>query len=148
MEEESPSMFDLQIDETAQTQLKETARWSRFTGVAFIVCMGFLFLFILFFTFFKDQMSKALSQSPAFSGYGFDIVIVMIWAVVILGLVFLGLFAYLLMRFSNQTSIGVTRQDQTALENGISAFKTYLIISGVIGIISLFFGILALIKLF
>ncbi len=148
MEEQSSSTFELQIDDAAQTYLKDTTWWTRFLAIVFIVFLVLMVMVLGVIFMFSDRVAQSFSEVPQLSGFGTGLVMVVIEIVIILCLIFFGVISYLLLRFSNQTRKGINQQNQLALEEGISSLKNYLVLSGVLGIVSLLFVLIGLIKIF
>jgi hypothetical protein len=142
MEEQLFPSTDLPVDDSAASCLKETSSWTRFLAICFVVVIGFMVLGLLGLIVAKDMIVSSLEKtSLPVGGLG---VAVLIFVLAILIIIMAVLISFLF-QFSNQTARGVIRQDQYALEKGISGLKNYLILSGVIAILSL---IATLCKLF
>ncbi|MEO8173666.1 MAG: hypothetical protein ABI581_11305 [Sediminibacterium sp.] len=140
MEEEVLSIPRLQIDQAAQTSLRETTRWTNFIAIMTYVLMGLILLALVFMFQYKGAFINVIKKAPEMSQFSdaLGLVVVALAFVIIIGLGIFGIINYILLRFSNQTRTGVDQQDQIALERGISSLKVYLIIIGgfsILGII-------------
>ncbi|MEO7532160.1 MAG: hypothetical protein ABIS69_12135 [Sediminibacterium sp.] len=147
MEDSFSSMVELQVDESAQTHLLDTSKWTRFLAIISFVFMGLLVLGLVFLFVFKDNLSRAFTKSPQFSQFGAmgtSMILEVISVIIVIGVGLFMVITYYLLRFSTQTTKGIEQQNQVALEIGIGSLKHYMIITGVLGIISLLFGLLQL----
>lgn len=147
MEDQPSSMFELQIDDAAQTYLKDTTRWTRFLSITFIVFLALMALALGMMFMFGDLMSQSFNRIPQLSALGAGTALRVIEITLFICLIALGVMTYMLLRFSNQAGKGIDQQNQVAFESGISSLKNYLVISGVFGMLSLFFVFLGLLKI-
>ena len=146
MEDQPSSMFELQIDDAVQTYLKDTTRWTRFLAIVFIVFLVLMLLSLGMMFMFGDLMSQSFDKVPQLSGLGAGTALTIIEITLFLCLIVFGVITYTLLRFSNQARKGIDQQNQVAFEAGISSLKNYLAISGILGMVSLLFVFLGLLK--
>ncbi|MES2328970.1 MAG: hypothetical protein V4539_05160 [Bacteroidota bacterium] len=149
MEDQSSSLFELQVDESAQTYLRDTTKWTRFISITYYVLMGLMVFFLLIMLMFKDFVATAFSQNPTLSRFstGTGMIIIIFAIIMFVAIAVFLLVTYQLMRFSTQTKKGIDQQNQDALEMGVGSLKTYMVISGILGIIGLLFGVIQLIAI-
>ncbi|MES2372794.1 MAG: hypothetical protein V4557_09455 [Bacteroidota bacterium] len=150
MEEESSLVYELQVDESAQASLRDTAKWTRFLAITSYVLMGLMVFFLVFMFMFKGAVSEAFNRSPELSkmgDMGTNVLLSIVAFIIVIALAIFAFITYILMRFSTQTAKGIDRQDQVALETGIASLKTYMIINGVFAIIGLIGGLFQLITI-
>lgn len=132
---------DLPIDQSAASSLKETTYWTRFLSICFAVFIVLMIIGTIAMIVAKDLIVQSIPSSVYFSKLGMIGIIVAM--VMVIGM--LSVCTYFLFEFTRQTQKAVEQQDQQALESGVAGLKNYLMISGVIGILSL---IGAFLKLF
>jgi hypothetical protein len=152
MEEQSSVIPEpgLQVDESAQAYLRDTAKWTRFLAISSFVFMGLIVLFLVFMFMFKGPVSQAFNKSPELSTLGgleINVILSIVAFMLVFVLAIVAVVTYILMRFSTQTARGIDRRDQVALETGIASLKTYMIINGVFAMLGLIGGIFQLITL-
>lgn len=130
--EESQSILELHVDQTASKNLSDAARWAKFLSVLGFVCVGFV---LIFFIAMRSQITGALSRLiPGFSeldSMGMLIGII----VIIAGLV--GLLLYFLFRGSLLIKKGIETKSQDMFNNGLASLKAYFMMYGILAIIAL-----------
>jgi hypothetical protein len=140
MENTQEPLIDLEVDYDTKNILTETARWTKFISIVGIIGVGLLLLCLLFAgTVITTLTSKMMPGFESYTG-------ILISAVIIV-VAILGLMVSLLYRFSTLIKKGIEMQDQDAFNRGLSALKTYFIISGVFAVLSLLANFGNLIKL-
>jgi hypothetical protein len=137
--EESQSILELHVDQTASKNLSDAARWAKFLSVLGFVCVGFV---LIFFIAMRSQITGALSRLiPGFSeldSMGMLIGII----VIIAGLV--GLLLYFLFRGSLLIKKGIETKSQDVFNSGLGLLKAYFIMYGIITIVELVSSIVSI----
>ncbi len=128
MEEQPYLSNDLPIDDAAASCLKETTSWTRFLAICFIIFIVFGFFACIALIFVKDIFIPSLP----IASMGVTALII----IIVIALLVFSVSTRFLYRFSDETIKAVLQKDQQSLENGIGALKNYLIISGIITILS------------
>lgn len=139
--EENQSLLDLEVDEQASENLIEVSRWSKFLGIVVLVAIG---MFLLLFVFLWNSIDSLLNVSgdiPEGSlGFakGFMLFIFLIIGAVVAILV------NFLIKGANRIRYGITNKDQVMFNSGLANLKNYFLMSGILGIIGLFFNLIGL----
>jgi len=132
-------LINLNVDYDAGNLLKETARWTKFISISLMICIA---LFLVVMAFAASALSALYaSLIPSLSMLGGALVVIVILVLGVVGFLF-----FLLYRFSTLIKRGIETQDQELFNKGLSALKTYFIISGAIGILSLLGNLSTFIK--
>lgn len=139
------SLFDSSIDDIAINELNAVGKWVKRIAVVSLVFIGFVMLLMIFMGVAISSLSSYLPLeysrllSDEMSG---SIFLVIFSVVMILG----GLYILLLYKFGNNLIKATTYQDQEALETAFISYKTYLIITGVLGIVGLLFTLIGILN--
>jgi hypothetical protein len=133
MEEQLFLSEDLPIDPSATSSLKETTYWTRFLTICFVVFIVLMIVATIGMIVAKDLIMQSIPSSIPFGKLG--VMGMIIAMALVIGV--MSVFTYFLFEFTSQTKKAFDQQDQQALERGITGLKNYLMISGVIGILSL-----------
>jgi hypothetical protein len=133
------NLFDLKIDETSKDHLRTIASWAIIVVVSAVI--GYGISIIRYFTL-KNRLTEYQYQYgdmnvSAKSGSGIAEMIISI----AIGL----LINYFLFQFASLSRRGVNNLNQTDLNRGFSNLKTYFAFIGVLIIIALVFGTIAII---
>lgn len=145
MENSMESLFDLKIDDQASNELNATGKWAKRIA---IVSLAVIIVCILFFLFMGVAFSSLNSYLPyeIRNAFDFDSSGIVIIIAIVIAMILGGLYIFLLYKFGNNLIKATNYQDQDALETAFDAYKTYLIISGVLGILGLFFSLIGLLN--
>jgi hypothetical protein len=135
----STGLFELSIDTTAHSYLKDAARWAKFLAiVGFIFCIFFLLFALLAGSLLSDMFNVMASQS--FNGAA-SIAITIIYA----GLALLNFFPCLyLFNFAAKMQVALRDNDQEQLNKSFKNMRSFYRFVGVLMIICLCFWALAL----
>jgi hypothetical protein len=127
------SLFDLQIDQTAMSYLRDASKWARFLAIAgFIFCGFFVVVAILFATFLSGTLNS-LGTSGMYGGLGAGFI-----AVVYIGIALLNFFPCLyLYNFGRKTKMALLNNDQDQLNISLKNMRAFFRYVGVLMIIGL-----------
>jgi hypothetical protein len=131
MEDNKSDLLGMHLDYDGGNMLKETVRWSRFLAIVGIIG---LVIFVLAIMAAAPLMTNVVEQYFGFAGaalVGLSIVFLLVVLAVFVALV------VTLYQFSALTRRGIQTQDQTIFNRGLNNLKTYFIISGILGILTL-----------
>jgi len=128
--------LDLQLDSSSKESLENGSWWARLMGIIYISILAMVLLIMIFYIqFIGDQLEYRLGINGAVS---------VIWIVMGIVLLFAGIILAVFMSFATKTYRGIRQSDQNQLESGLASFKTYLIIMGVLSILSVIFTLIGL----
>ena len=128
MQEESPDIlanFNSSIPVETSGHIWNITKWSRFTGVAGFLLIGFLAL-CMTAAFTQERSYQRMSLM---GGSGIGLLILLSGALVTVVLLIF------LLRFAIFTKRGITNNDQEWFNEGIAALKYYFIVNGIAGIV-------------
>jgi hypothetical protein len=130
--EESQSILELQVDQTASKNLSDAARWAKFLSVTGLVCMGLMLIFVVTM---QTQIASALSQViPGFSNLdSFGVLI----TIVIIAVAIVCLLLYFLFRGSVLIKRGIDTKNQETFNSGLALLKAYFTMYGILAIVGL-----------
>ena len=141
-QEQSPSLFSLEVDHISSENLSSVGKWGNFSAIVGMIGMGLLALFIVFvgdkiLNLFTGSIS--LLETNLGSTRAILIIIVVVFFLVI------GAMLYLL--FSGSTAIqkAVRTKDQQLFNKGLANLKSYFIIYTILsaaGLVTNLFGII------
>jgi hypothetical protein len=137
--EESQSILELQVDQTASKNLSGAARWAKFLSITAFVCMGLLvILFIAMRVQIADTFSRVIPGFSDIESFG------MLITVAVIGAGIVCLLMYFLFRGSVLIKKGIETRSQETFNNGLASLKAYFIMNGVLGIVGLVFSLITL----
>jgi len=134
--ERTDIFLDLQVDPRGYFAFLEAARWARFIGIVYAVIMVVCTLVLIFAG--DNIMREMTRMNEELAGLENVLGAALIFAFVVI-LAVVAAVAYTLFRFATNVKSGIERQQQTIFNNGLKSLKVYFIISGIIGMLSLFF---------
>ena len=120
---------ELHIDDTAQSYLSETAKWTNFLGIMGIVFSGILVLVAIF--------AKYTGVTNSFNDYDFPADEIIFRTFIFLAAVvnfFMALFLY---RFAQKMKVALTSNDQLTLNESFLNLKKLYRLGGILTIIYL-----------
>ena len=127
---EQSSFLELQVDQDAAYNLKETSRWTRFISIVGIVGLSIMALTLLLAgSFFIELYARLFPGIEAFTGILVFIIVIVI--------AIAGFMVYLLLRFSWQVRKGIEMQDKELFNKGLNALQIYFVVHGVLAILGL-----------
>lgn len=129
-QEQQTTLFDLEVDHLAQTNLYEVSRWARTISMISFTLLG---LFLLIFAVAGAALLNRLPIGAEISSN--EGIILTLIVVVIIALV--AVWIYFLYKASGHIRRGMETSDQKTFNEGLRALKTYFIIGSVIAILSL-----------
>lgn len=138
MEQQHPDpLFGLQVDLESGEHLKETAKWTKFISITYIIgfaigAIGLLFAGAIFF-FWQDmdgEMTRLLQLEERRSSLGIQL------SIAFLGVCLLLPGGIQLLRFTNLCRRGIIQQDQASFNAGLRSMRNYLIFYSIIAILS------------
>ena len=138
-QDNSGSLFELQVDHESTAYFREAARWSKFISIIYFICIAFFLLALLFagsMILGTGAGNRMLESDPAFNKAVTKSPIAIAFGVII-ALGFFALFIYgglMLYRFGNYCREGVERQDQLTFNQGLKSLRNYFICTGVIAV--------------
>ncbi|MBD0331574.1 MAG: hypothetical protein ICV66_02870 [Chitinophagaceae bacterium] len=142
-ENQTSSLFSLNIDPVTKAHLSETARWARFLA---IIGMAGIALLLIFGIYLSTIMSSAMGRYndggvPEFgSGFGVSMAI----GYILFAVIYFFPLMYLL-RFSNKMKRALAANDQYALNTSFQNLKICFRFIGIVMIIVLMLAIISLI---
>ncbi|HXB94161.1 MAG TPA: hypothetical protein VNU70_03345 [Puia sp.] len=143
--DQQESLIQMHLDYDGGHILRETVRWSRFLSIVGIVGLS---LCLLVFALAGTAMFAAFSRlAPGIEGLG-DLAGGLLLVLLLVFFAIFGLLVYMLYRFSVLTRKGIDHQDQTVFAEGMKCLKTYFLVCGILGVLSLLANLFALTKLF
>jgi len=134
------NLFELQVDQTAMSYLKDAARWARFLAVVgFIFCALFAVFGILFGTVFAN-LFNTLGSGSAFGGLSGGGI-----AVFYVGAALLNFFPCLyLNNFATRMRVALRNNDQDQLNISFKNMRAFYRFVGVLMIIAIGLWVLAI----
>lgn len=127
------SLFELQIDQTAMSYLRDAAKWARFLAIAGFIFCGFFVLAAVLFATFLSGTFNSLGTSGMFGGLGAGFI-----AVVYIGVALLNFFPCLyLYNFGRKTRHALLNNDQDQLNISLKNMRAFFRYVGVMMIIGL-----------
>lgn len=144
---QTSSLFNLNLDPTGRSHLAETARWAKFLAIVGFIGCGLIVLIGVFFGSFFSMMMRGFGNSPydtygtsAASGLGATMAVFYILFALIY--FFPVLFLY---RFATKMKAALAADDQEVLNTSFQNLKACLRFIGIITIIVLAFWVLGLV---
>ncbi len=139
------SLFNLNLDSTSTSHLKETASWAKFLAIAGMVMCG---LMVIIGIVASMAVSKVTNDfDGGYGGYrggntaGLGATMMITYIIIALIYFFPCLFT---LRFANHTKNAINANDQMALNEGLRNLKATFRYMGIITIIALAFMLLGL----
>ena len=150
MEEQKPSLLELEMDDVAIPSLKETTKWTKFLSVTLIV---FIVLMLFCALIASSAIASFIAQMGVYSGgtgtaLGASLAGGFIVGVVLVVGAVMGVITYFLYSFSVQVRKAVDFKDQPALEKGIASLKNFFMIAAIVGILSLLSTLVSLARIY
>lgn len=135
---ENSKLFDLNIDAEVSGYLTETARWGRFLAILGFIGCGFM-IFVGLIANFLPMATGGLGGGGMAMSSSFVMVFYLAFGII-------SIFPYIyLMRYSKRVKLAVQASDQDMLASAFSNLKSLFKFVGVLSIIGLAFGVLAVI---
>jgi len=126
------NLFELQVDATAQSYLRDAARWARFLSLAGFVFCGLFVVFALVALTLLAGLFNTMGTSPASGGMG-PVPI----ALVCIGIAALNFFPNLyLYNFAGRMRVALQNNDQDHLSTAFRNIRALLRFVGVLMIIA------------
>jgi hypothetical protein len=130
-QERSPSLFEMEMDGTAQSNLLSISKWAKFISVTGFVIGALATLGLLI------GGSALLRQMAALTSFGqTDIAGAFIVGALIV-MVFLGAWIYFLFRSSTMIRRGLQSRSSSDLAEGFKAMRIYFVFSVVVSLLSI-----------
>ena len=132
--ESSPqtNLFELQVDATAQSYLRDAARWARFLSLAGFVFCGLFVVFAIVSLTLLAGLFNTMGTSPASGGMGPAPI-----ALVCIGIAVLNFFPNLyLYNFAGRMRLAAQNNDQEHLNTAFRNIRSLLRFVGVLMIIA------------
>ncbi|MEP6676857.1 MAG: hypothetical protein ABJA78_16975 [Ferruginibacter sp.] len=123
---------DLSLDGEPTEHLNEMTRWTKFIGIALIVCCV---LALLCFVFASGSYTSIFGAFSIFRSLSSDMFVVVV-IVLLIALAVVVLLSYHLINFSVKIKSGLETENPAALNKGLGSLKLYFIIMGIISILS------------
>ena len=137
------NLFELQVDQTAMTYLRDAAKWAKFLSVAGFVFCGLFVVFAIIVATVLAGFFTSMGTSSAFGGLGPGFI-----AVVYIGIALLNFFPNLyLYNFANRMKIALHNNDQDQLNISFKNIRALFRFVGVLMIIALGFWLLFILAL-
>ncbi len=130
-QEQSPSLFEMEMDGTAQSNLLSISKWAKFISVTGFVIGALVTLGLLV------GGAELLRQMAALTSLGStDIAGAFIIGALIV-MVFLGTWIYFLFRSSTMIRRGLQSRSSSDLAEGFKAMRIYFVFSMIISVLSI-----------
>ncbi len=132
MEQDQPSsLFEMDMDNTAQANLLSISKWTRFISITGFV-VGALLLLLM--TVAGSQVIGQISALTAFGEGNFAGAII---AVVIIVFAFAGTWLYFLFKASSLIKRGLQNRNTDTLAQGFKAMRIYFVFSMIFSVLSI-----------
>jgi hypothetical protein len=147
MEQNKPdSSFDLQVDHESRNAFKQSAKWSQFIAVIYIICFGFLVIIGMVTVPALLQPDSALNnQFKEMQGAKPNTLTLLRVAALAIFMIYAGLMA---VRFATYARRGVEMQDQQSFNHGLKGLRNYIIAGAIYAIWGLSTQVYEVINLF
>lgn len=132
MEQQSPNLFDVQLDQQSFSLLGESARWAKFIAILGFIFCGFLVLIALFAGSMFASMSQSLGDLSSIGGAVFTAVY-FVFAIISF---FPNLYLY---RFAVRMQTAIRMNEQMKVQESFRNLKAYFRFIGILFIIILCF---------
>ena len=142
MDSQNTNLFELQIDASAQSYLRETAKWAKFLAIIGFICCGLLILGGIFAASIFATMGGMTSQLGSPMAAGMGAMLTVVYICIALVYFFPCLFTY---RFGSQMQAALRSNDQQLLLSSLRNLKAVYKFIGILTIIMLSFYLLALV---
>ena len=137
MEPNEP-LFNFPVETSTQRSLLGASTWAKFLGILGFVFMGLMLIFFAIAGAGIMTMFETVLPAGMTAVTGLVIVLLVIVCAVV------GVLSYLLLRGANLVKKGIQANDQAAFNAGLSSYRTYFMVYGIIAVISLIFNLFAL----
>ncbi len=132
------TLLDLEVDDFAEKEINETARWSKLLAILIFSVIGLGFcVFIFAWDKIVYAFTTELPQDETRA-----LVSVLLVAFILICVV-VGLMMFFLIRGGNRVRNGLRIKDQQQFNNGLNDLKIYFIFMGVISILSLLVNLMS-----
>ncbi|HEX9512801.1 MAG TPA: DUF5362 family protein [Puia sp.] len=136
MEQNTESLFELQVDHNASAYLGETARWAKFLAILGFICSGILVLVALFAGSFIATLAGGMGGASYLGG-----MISFVYIVIALVMFFPNLYLF---NFASRMQVALRSNDQEQLTRSFGSLKSCYRFIGILmiiylGLILLFF---------
>jgi len=130
-ENQSSSLFEMQMDAQSQSYLQAIAKWSRFIAVTSFIIMGLLILLV---AAVGEKMLEALTALTALGGRDVAGAII---AIIVIVVCLVAAWLFFLFKASGLIKRGLAARDNAQLAEGFKAMKSYFTISAIISVLSI-----------
>jgi len=138
--EQSPNLFELQLDQPSINYLNEAGRWSRFLAIIGFIYCGLMVIVGLFFGSLMGRMMPVMGDSGMSTiGSGFLGVFIIIMSLIMF---FPALYLW---NFSSKIRKALNNNDQPLLTEALKNLKSFFKFYGILLIVVLSFYALAVI---
>lgn len=134
------SLFGMQVDANANSQLSVVSKWSKFIAVTGIITVA---LFLLLLLSVGSRIVDYVSELFFYGGTEMFTIMIIIIA---LGFLLIGTWLYFLLRASNLISKALTSGSTEVLTNAFKALKNFFTVSIIISSLSLIGNLLSIIN--
>ena len=132
MEQDQPSsLFEMDMDNTAQANLLSISKWTRFISITGFVVGALLLLLI------AVAGSRVIDQISALTAFGEGNFAGAIIAVVIIVFAFAGTWLYFLFKASSLIKRGLQNRNTDTLAQGFKAMRIYFVFSMIFSVLSI-----------
>lgn len=141
--EENQSLLDLEVDNEASANLMEVSRWSKFLGTIVLVGIGVI---ALVFAFLWNKIGALISSADDMPDGAENVAKVMIVIVLLIVGTIVAVLMSFLLKGANRIRYGIANKDQVMFNSGLANLKNFFVMSGILGIIQIFFALIGLIS--
>jgi hypothetical protein len=130
-QDQSSSLFEVDIDNTAQSHLLSISKWTKIISVTGFVIGGLL---LLVFAVAGRQLIEQISSLTALGANSLAGALI---AIIIIVFVFVGAWLYFLFRASSLIKRGLQNRNTDDLAQGFGAMRIYFVFSMIFSLLSI-----------
>lgn len=128
---QNTSLFDMNMDSTAQGHLLSVSKWTKFIAITAFITIGIILLLVL------ANGSEILNSISALSSLGGGDIDSFALVILLVVVVILVLWVYFLLSASTNLKKGLESRNTAIIAEGFKSMRIYFVISFVISILSL-----------
>ena len=136
--DEKENLFGFEVDNDNARELTELSRWTKLYAIIVFCLMG---VFVLVMGVAWNAFESSISDQTGQDG---GIYMTTLAVVAFCFLVYFGIMVYFLLRSANRVKTSLVQRDQNVFNSGLADLKTFFVMMGVMGLLSLFFNLIAL----
>lgn len=133
-QEQSSSIFEMNMDAGAQSSISSVSKWMRFISISGFVALG---LVLLVFGIAGQELLKNLRMLSDLNGSFAGMIIV----IVLIAVAVVGIWMFLMFKASTQLKKGIESKNTAELADGFRALRTYFVFSIVMSVLSILYAL-------